>query len=105
MMALMLTISGEWKGPLLLLAPAQKLVAMKAKIPLHLIAPPSDYVWPIRIVHGIKDTTVPVSHSEELAEAANNSHLTIVDDTHALNNWLKQDDHFLQVVDQLLGLQ
>ena len=104
MMAVMMAISGVWKGPLLLLAPAQRAVAEKAGIPLHLVVPPADFTWPVRIIHGAHDTTIPLAHSEDLAQSAVNSHLTVVDDGHSLHKWLGEEDHFLRTVDELLGI-
>uniref|UniRef100_A0A6B2LPU9 Serine hydrolase FSH domain-containing protein n=1 Tax=Arcella intermedia TaxID=1963864 RepID=A0A6B2LPU9_9EUKA len=58
---------GYWKGPTILLAPAQKLVAEKAGQP-HLGQLPAIIDFPIHVYHGTSDKIVPCSHSEELGK-------------------------------------
>ena len=84
--ALELLRRGAWADPTLLLCPAHQLVARRAWLPLPpaLAAPPTSISSHIVVVHGRRDQTVPVSHSQTLV-AGSQARLVLVDDDHRLS--------------------
>jgi hypothetical protein len=78
--ALELLRKGTWKGPTVLLCPAHRLVAERARLPFVAFVLGAD----VCIVHGTKDTTVPIAHSRALV-ANSAATLLEVDDDHRLN--------------------
>ncbi|MFV8754709.1 alpha/beta hydrolase family protein [Nannocystaceae bacterium ST9] len=72
---------GTWRGPTLLLCPAHELVASRARMPAPSL--PAD-ASRIRVVHGRRDQTVPIEHSQRLVRGTRAT-LIEVDDDHRLS--------------------
>jgi fermentation-respiration switch protein FrsA (DUF1100 family) len=83
--ALELLLRGAWAGPTVLLCPAHQLVAERARRPPppSLASLPDDVAARVVVVHGRRDETVPVAHSEALT-AGSRARLVLVDDDHRL---------------------
>lgn len=77
--ALELIARGDWKGPTVLLCPAHRLVAERARIAPSRMPKDANAV----VVHGTRDEVVPLQHSRELVEGTN-VQLIEVDDEHRL---------------------
>ena len=78
--ALELLRSGAWKGPTVLLCPAHRLVAARAGTSAEKPSLGAHVV----VVHGARDTTVPLADSVELVRSTKAT-LLQVDDDHRLN--------------------
>jgi pimeloyl-ACP methyl ester carboxylesterase len=79
--ALELLARGDWKGPTVLLCPAHRLLAGRAKLPPSRL--PQPLAAPVLVVHGTRDETVPLEHSRELVDGTDAKFIE-VDDTHRL---------------------
>ncbi|MFT3712766.1 MAG: hypothetical protein QM817_34375 [Archangium sp.] len=79
--ALELLACGEWKGPTVLLCPAHRLLAERAKLPPSKL--PEPLPAKVLVVHGTRDETVPLEHSRELVEGTD-ARFIEVDDMHRL---------------------
>jgi hypothetical protein len=80
-----LLMRGDWSGPTLLLCPAHGLVAARARTAVPRLATLPDAVTSrIVVVHGRRDETVPIAHSEALV-AGTRARLVTVDDDHWLS--------------------
>lgn len=77
--ALELVARGDWTGRTVLLCPAHRLVAQRARIAPSRLPDQSN----VLVVHGTRDEIVPLTHSRELVENTN-AKLIEVDDTHRL---------------------
>ncbi|PZR06390.1 MAG: hypothetical protein DI536_30435 [Archangium gephyra] len=77
--ALELLARGDWKGRTVLLCPAHRLVAQRARIAPSRLPEQAD----VLVVHGTRDETVPLTHSRALVENTA-AKLIEVDDTHRL---------------------
>lgn len=80
--ALELLARGDWSGPTVLLCPAHRLLAARAR--LAPTALPRALRAKVLVVHGRADETVPLAHSRELASARSDVTLVEVDDDHRL---------------------
>lgn len=78
--ALELVARGEWNGPAVLLCPAQRLLASRARLPPTTLPPTRAHVL---VVHGRQDEVVPLEHSRTLV-ASTRARLLEVDDDHRL---------------------
>lgn len=79
--ALELVARGEWKGPTVLLCPAHRLLAGRARLtPTTLPATRAQ----VLVVHGRQDEVVPPEHSRQLTEGTR-ARLIEVDDDHRLS--------------------
>lgn len=79
--ALELLAKGDWKGRTVLLCPAHRLVAQRARVTPSRLPDQPD----VLVVHGTRDETVPITHSRELVEGTR-AKLIEVDDTHRLTD-------------------
>ena len=79
--ALALLQRGLWRGPTLLLAPAQAHFGVESSVPEGLR---------ITVVHGTRDDICPLEHSRALARSAS-VELIEVDDDHRLSSLLEGD--------------
>src|SRR5688500_6818992 len=94
-------LSGAWKGPTVLLAPAHfKMVKYSGWMEAHKIqAPPQTY---IHIVHGKNDTLIPIKDSHTFSETAlDKTHLklTVQDDDHRLTK-TSTAEYFKEIIDE-----
>lgn len=78
---LALLTEGTWTGPTLLMCPAHRLVANRAKFP---VPGPLTDAGQVVVVHGTRDETVPVADSRALV-AGTAAQLVLVDDDHRLS--------------------
>ena len=78
--ALELVSRGEWKGPTVLLCPAQRLLASRAWLTPTTLPPTREHVV---VVHGRQDEVVPLEHSRQLT-GGTRAQLREVDDDHRL---------------------
>ena len=69
---------GSWSGPSLFLAGAG------VKLTPHDTLPPG---VPCHLVHGLQDTVVPWSDSQQLAHSSDTATLSLVEDGHRLAEW------------------
>ena len=76
---------GHWKGPTLLIASAQDLIASHGGRYLPSLAHLARSVGPVSLIHGKQDTVVPCKHSVRFAETAPAiMNLDVVDGDHFL---------------------
>jgi len=78
--ALELVSREEWKGPTVLLCPAQRLLANRARLTPTTLPPTRAQVL---VVHGRQDEVVPIEHSRQLTTGTL-ARLLEVDDDHRL---------------------
>jgi len=94
---------GIWNGPTILLAPAGIWISRLCQLVQDSeIRIPQDH-W-VHIVHGSKDTTIPLEHSQLLMKnSANNMNLklSVVDDDHRLNKVCQ--DHLAEWILHAVG--
>ncbi len=84
--ALDLLLERAWSGPTVLLCPAHRLIAERARreAPPGLASLPGDVSARVVVVHGRGDEIVPLDHSEALV-AGSRARLVVVDDDHRLS--------------------
>ena len=75
---------GLWRGPTLLLAPAHRHFSVSEKLPEG---------FPIWIVHGLRDSIIPVEASRVLASTRSDAGVRLieVDDEHRLRSLLEEN--------------
>jgi uncharacterized protein YukE len=73
----------KWKGPTLLICPAIHRIRTRMQLSTNLVIPPDCPLW---IVHGTRDTVVPLEDSVRIMEAVawKKRQLVIVDDDHGM---------------------
>lgn len=80
--ALELLARGDWSGPTVLLCPAHRLLAARARLtPSEL---PKELRAKVLVVHGRADETVPLEHSRALVDGRSDVTMVEVDDDHRL---------------------
>eukprot|EP01012_Entosiphon_sulcatum_P052064 TRINITY_DN7153_c0_g1_i1.p1 TRINITY_DN7153_c0_g1~~TRINITY_DN7153_c0_g1_i1.p1 ORF type:complete len:236 (+),score=19.57 TRINITY_DN7153_c0_g1_i1:19-726(+) len=93
---------GYWKGPTLLLAPAQDAVAKRMREPLPDLAGVGP--MPLTIVHGEQDDTIALEHSQRLVESLASwgeaVRLHVVQDGHRLDA-VCTADRFKELIEEL----